>query len=216
MLLTALLHAGLFQLMRDKGSALPGPQASPSQTGVHLRALRLSHLAPTDTELPGLAHAELDLAASPSPDLQHLRTLAVTTTASMRPDAVATDQEAGAELSLSWTRKLKINAPDAPIPDNGAHFSLRLWIELDQRGDILGLQASDPQPQTQAFVDAVAEAITRAGLTAQDPLGRAAKAQLCLTVLFQERAPVEVAIELMRPAISQPEQCLNGLAIGGH
>lgn len=194
--LVAALHAGLFQWLNDAGSTAAALSNGSGAKSLQFRALRVNHLAVAPTGRPELLRIEI---GTSEPASAH----AVADSKTAEPAA------SDAAPSLNWSHRVSVSAPDAVLPDEGKSLRLRLWLELDPRGEILALQASDPRPQTQAFVDAVAEGIGNAGLSAADGLGPAASTRLCLTAQFHDRAPVQLEVERLSPDLDQRKRCLG-------
>lgn len=218
-LIAALMHAGLFQLLRSQGAHQSGRDTSLRLASLQFRALHLNRLTPTLTSVPKLARTEIE--TSDDERLVNLQAVHMPLAAAAPADsklagaaAISAGAQAPADsgLILSWSRKLRVRAPDVAMPDQGDSLTLRLWMELDQSGEILALQASDPRPQAQAFVAAIADSVTQAGLTAQDGRGQGSKAQLCLTVRFQTAAPTDLDIEALAPRPPQRTRCLKSAA----
>lgn len=192
--LAVLLHGFLLLPLRPTGSALKqqGNGARQAKPVLHTRAVRTARLDRVPSALPALVRFDIGPAAEPQIDAV--------------PELGPSSSNSAA-ASLLWARPLRINSPDMAIPGEG--LRLRVWLELDQQGEIRALQASEQQELTQPFLEAIATGITRAGLTAQNAEGQAAAAWLCLDVQFQERAPVELELSTQTP--SQRGRCLAGL-----
>jgi hypothetical protein len=194
--LAVLLHGLLLLPLQPAGSALSehGNSARQSRPVLQTRAVRTARLDLMPSTVQTLVRFDIGPATEPLleavPELQ--------------PTGV---NSAPAAASLLWAGPLRINSPDMAIP--GERLRLRVWLELDQQGGIQALQASEPAAELEPFLEAIATGITRAGLTAQNAEGQAARAWLCLNLQFQERAPVE--IELSPQAPSQRGRCLAGL-----
>lgn len=194
--LAVLLHGLIFLPLRPAGSALNerGNSARQGTPALQIRAVRAAHLDLGPSALPALVRFDIGPTAVPLieavPELGPSRS-----------------NSASAATSLLWANQLRINSPDMAIP--GERLRMRVWLELGQQGEIQALQASDPAAQLEPFVEAIATGITRAGLTGQNAEGQAATAWLCLSVQFQERAPVELELSPQTPA--QRSRCLAGL-----